>query len=106
MAIGATDQFLTNSPAIVGNPNTIVRGYILNNIANPLLGWENTRQLNIGTEIGVLKNRLSFEVNVYKKNTSNLLITLPITGVSGFTSLVQNAGEVENRGIEFELTES
>ena len=101
VAIGATDQFLTNDAAVIGG--TIQRGYILNNIANPLLGWENTRQLNIGTEIGVLKNRLSFEVNVYKKNTSNLLITLPSTGVSGFTSLVQNAGEVENRGIEFDL---
>ena len=103
VAIGATDQFLTNSPAIVGNPNTIVRGYILNNIANPLLGWEDTRQINIGTEIGFLKNRISFEVNVYKKNTSNLLISLPITLVSGFGTLTTNAGEVENKGIEFDL---
>jgi TonB-linked SusC/RagA family outer membrane protein len=101
VAIGSTEQFLTNDAAVIGG--AISRGYILNNIANPLLGWENTRQVNIGTEIGVFNNRINVEINLYKKNTDNLLITLPITTVSGFSSLTTNAGQVENKGIEFDL---
>jgi len=101
VSIGATDQFLTNDAAVIGG--VLTRGYILNNIGNPNLGWENTRQINLGAEIGILKNRISIEVNLYKKNTNDLLITLPITGVSGFSNLVTNAGAVENKGIEFDF---
>jgi TonB-linked SusC/RagA family outer membrane protein len=101
VALGATNSFLSSDLANIGG--AISRGYILNNIGNPLLGWENTTQINAGLEIGVLKNRLTFEVNVYQKNTKNLLINFPLPAANGFTSYLANAGEIENRGIEFDL---
>ncbi|MCX6300537.1 MAG: TonB-dependent receptor [Bacteroidetes bacterium] len=101
VAIGATDQYLSSDLGVVGG--AITRGYILNNIANPLLGWENTKQFNLGTELSILNNRITIEINAYKKTTSNLLISLPITSVSGFNNLTTNSGGVENNGIEFDF---
>ena len=101
VAIGATGNFLSSDLANIGG--VISRGYILNNIANPLLGWENTTQINAGIEMGFLKNRLKLEVNLYKKNSKDLLINFPIPSANGFTNFVANAGEIENKGIEFDL---
>ncbi len=99
--IGATSPLMTTDATVIGG--RIVRGYIASNIANPLLGWENTRQLNLGTEFSILKNRITLEVNVYQKKTKDLLIRLPVTYVSGFNYIITNAGQVENKGIEFDL---
>ena len=101
IAIGATDQYLSSDLGVIGG--AVTRGYILNNIANPLLGWENTKQYNLGTEIGILNNRFTIEINAYKKSTKDLLISLPITSVSGFNNLTTNSGGVENKGIEFDF---
>ncbi len=101
VAIGQTSSGLLIQRTVIGG--TIVVGEALNNIANPSLGWENTRQFNFGTEFGVLKDRITLEVNLYKKNTSNLLIQLPIPTSSGFGTLTTNTGEVENNGLEIEL---
>jgi len=101
VAIGQTSPEIIIQRTVIGG--TIVNGEVLNNIANPSLGWENTRQINLGTEFGVLKDRISLEINLYKKNTSNLLIPLPIPTSSGFSTLTTNTGEVENKGLEIEL---
>ncbi len=101
VAIGQTSAQIIPQRTVIGG--TILNGQVLNNIANPSLGWENTRQVNFGTEFGILKDKISLEVNLYKKNTSNLLITLPIPTTSGFGILTTNTGEVENKGLEIEL---
>jgi len=101
VAIGQTSPEVLIQRTVIGG--TIVNGEVLNNIPNPSLGWENTRQINLGTEFGVLKDRITMEVNVYKKNTSNLLIPLPIPTSSGFGILTTNTGEVENKGLEIDL---
>jgi len=102
VAIGQTSSEIIPLRTVIGS--TIVNGLVFNNIANPSLGWENTRQINLGTEFGVLKDKISLEVSLYKKNTSNLLITLPIPTSSGFGTLTTNTGEVENKGLEIELS--
>ena len=102
VGIGQNLAFLTMDRGVINE--AIQSGYIMSNIANPTLGWENTKQLNAGVDLGVLGNRLIFEFNIYKKNTSNLLIALPIPTSNGFSSYTTNAGEVENKGMEFDLT--
>jgi len=73
-------------------------------IGNPDLKWETTTQTNIGLDFGLFKNRFSGSVDYYVKNTTDLLLDRPIPTTSGFTTVVQNVGEVQNQGIDLSLT--
>jgi len=70
-------------------------------LANPDLKWETTRQLNLGIDFGILKNRLNVEFNYYRKYTKDLLLDLPVPAQLGFSSIFANAGEMSNNGFEF-----
>ena len=69
---------------------------------NPNLSWEKTSQVNLGLEIGVL-NWLNVEVDVYKGMTSDMLLNVPVMEASGFSTILQNIGKVENKGLEITL---
>lgn len=73
-------------------------------LANPNLSWEETRQWNIGTDITLLKNRLTIELNYYQKNTTGLLLNVPVPRKTGYASQLQNFGEVSNKGIELAVS--
>ncbi len=68
---------------------------------NPELKWETTKQLDIGLEMGFFNNRLSVEIDYYKKNTEDLLLDARLPRQTGFVSKLQNIGKVENKGVEF-----
>ena len=70
-------------------------------IPNESLKYESTRSIEFGTDIRMLKNRLTFDIAVYQNNTYNQILPVPIDPSSGFTRMVINAGEVRNRGAEF-----
>jgi len=81
----------------------LILGYYLNGLANPNLSWENTSQLNVGCDLGMWNNRLRFSVDYYNKRTTGMLVNLPIPITTGYSSYPNNAGEVENKGLEFAL---
>jgi TonB-linked SusC/RagA family outer membrane protein len=70
-------------------------------IANPDLRWEKSSQVNVGLDIALFNNRLTFVVDAYHKTTKDLLYikTLPLT--SGYGSITGNLASLENKGIEF-----
>jgi TonB-linked SusC/RagA family outer membrane protein len=72
-------------------------------IANPDLKWETTNQLDLGISIAILNNRVSLDVNYYKKKTTDLLLDIPLPLLNGFASITRNAGEMENRGVDINL---
>jgi TonB-dependent starch-binding outer membrane protein SusC len=72
-------------------------------IANPDLQWEKTDQIDVGIDFGFLNNRISGEIDYYNKNTSDLLLQVPVPGTSGFSTQLRNIGAVRNRGVEFVL---
>ncbi len=72
-------------------------------LKNPKLKWEKTSSYEAGFDLGLFKDRITFNTNIYKKNTTNLLLTRPLPSQSGFTSITENIGESENKGIEFGL---
>ncbi|WP_434036510.1 SusC/RagA family TonB-linked outer membrane protein [Formosa sp. 4Alg 33] len=72
-------------------------------MANPNLGWEKTTQYNIGLDFGMLNNRLSGSVDVYKSYTDDLLMLVNIPTLTGFPSTWANIGETTNRGVEVTL---
>jgi TonB-linked SusC/RagA family outer membrane protein len=81
-----------------------VNGLIQSSIANPELTWEKSQQTNIGLELGLFKNRLFLLADYYNTKTSDLLLNVSISGVSGFQTTLQNLGEVQNSGFELALT--
>ncbi|MBE0639330.1 MAG: TonB-dependent receptor [Bacteroidales bacterium] len=72
-------------------------------LPNPDLKWETTRQINIGADIELFKDRVALTLDYYHNKTSDLLFNRPISMTSGFYSVTTNIGELENRGIEFSL---
>lgn len=70
-------------------------------LANPDLSWETTDQFDLGVDFGFFNNRLSGEVDIYQKNTSNLLLNVNVPGSSGFATQTRNIGKLQNKGIEF-----
>jgi len=76
-------------------------GLIPTQIANDDLGWETTKQYDLGIDFGFLKNRISGELDFYVKNTSDLLLDVPVPSTTGYTVQTQNVGSVTNKGVEF-----
>ncbi|MCJ8208949.1 TonB-dependent receptor [Mucilaginibacter sp. RS28] len=70
-------------------------------VENRNLKWEQTKQTNIGIDLSLLNSRLNFTADVYEKNTSDLLLNLPLPRSTGFDIATVNAGKLRNRGIEF-----
>lgn len=74
------------------------------NIPNPDLKWETTTQVNAGLDIGLFKDRIYLNIDLYRKFTKDLLLSRPLPLSSGFSTITENIGEVENKGIELGLT--
>jgi TonB-linked SusC/RagA family outer membrane protein len=79
-----------------------VNGYRPTTLANKDITWETTTQTDIGVDAAFLKNfTLSFDY--YNKRTNGILLDLPIPATIGLNAPPQNAGVVENKGIELTL---
>ena len=83
--------------------NTTMAGYFPSTLGQPTLGWESSRSMNLGLDFGILEHRISGDLNVFHTNTYDLLLHRSISSVHGITSILQNIGETENRGMEFSL---
>ncbi|MGY8946013.1 MAG: SusC/RagA family TonB-linked outer membrane protein [Flavobacteriales bacterium] len=71
---------------------------------NLLLSWEKQQLYDIGLDFSLLDNRVSGSIGYYNRNTNDLLQSVPLSTTSGHSSQTQNVGEVENKGIEIELS--
>ncbi|HOS45826.1 MAG TPA: TonB-dependent receptor [Paludibacter sp.] len=83
--------------------NSYVTGFAedyWNGPSNPNLKWETTTQYNLGIDVGFLKNRINFVIDLYKKDTKDLLQYMIIPNSTGFKGVYTNYGNVENRGLE------
>ncbi|MFT3947465.1 MAG: TonB-dependent receptor [Agriterribacter sp.] len=78
--------------------------YYPSGITNPDLKWERTRQLDLGIELALYKNRIVLEADWYRSTSDGLLLDVPVPVVSGFTSVFKNIGKLENKGFEINLT--
>ena len=73
-------------------------------LANPALQWEKTSQFDAGIELGLFNNRISFEADVYRKMTNNMLLNAPLPPSSGFSTIFRNVGSMKNEGVELALS--
>ncbi len=76
-------------------------GLSLARLGNPDLKWETTRQTDMGIELGLLKNRITIEGDYYKKVTKDLLLKKPIPATTGFSTRLENIGNMEGKGFDF-----
>lgn len=67
------------------------------------LKWETTEQADFGIDAAFFKDKLRLSVDYYIKNTRDLLNTVQLPVGFGFTSTIQNVGQIENKGIEISL---
>ncbi|GAA4494029.1 TonB-dependent receptor [Hymenobacter ginsengisoli] len=89
-----------------GSGTNIVGGTTQTTIGNNDLRWETTYQYNAGIDIGMFNNRLTLNVDLYNKQTRDLLLSVPIPQSTGAQTLsvLQNLGSIQNRGLEIGLT--
>lgn len=97
----ASLQFLgTETVLLNGDRQT---GIYRSSFGNPDLKWEVTNQYDLGLELGLFNNRVNFMADFYYKRTNDLLLNAPIPWSTGLSSVTQNIGSVENKGIELSL---
>ncbi|RAV49901.1 SusC/RagA family TonB-linked outer membrane protein [Mucilaginibacter gossypii] len=72
-------------------------------LPNPDLKWETTAQTDIGLDIAFLGGRLAGQFDVYLKKTKDLLLNVQVPATSGFTTITQNLGKLQNKGLEIQI---
>lgn len=82
---------------------TTAWGLVPHFVPNPDLKWEGTRSLNVGVDFGLMQGRITGAVEVYEQTTDNLMMWRQLPTVSGFASVLENVGKVQNQGVEFSL---
>lgn len=71
--------------------------------ANKNLKWETTTQFDLGLDLSLLNNRITFTADYYNKKTSDLLLITPIPTTTGFSTTLLNVGNIANNGFELDL---
>ena len=79
-------------------------GIAATSIANPDLRWERNVETSLGLEFSFLKNRITGQIDVFDRKSQDLLLNQAVPQITGFSSITSNVGEVQNRGLEFELS--
>ncbi|MBJ6367011.1 SusC/RagA family TonB-linked outer membrane protein [Snuella sedimenti] len=100
--VAAYNSFDLFNPQFNYFNETLVPAVILAAPGSTNLQWETTEQLDLGLEIGLFNNRVSFEAGYYKKTTKDLLLFRDLPNTAG-NRVLENVGSVENKGFEFLL---
>ena len=79
-----------------------VSGTAVANAANPALTWETVKTFNVAL-VGKVFDRFTYDLEYYNKTTSNMLLAIPYSFTTGFSSGFGNIGEMYNRGFEFTI---
>ncbi len=79
-------------------------GVGVSRLANPDLKWETNEQVDFGLELGLLNNAISLEVDLYRRISRDMLLSRPVPRSSGYATVTENIGNMENKGIELSLT--
>lgn len=87
--------------SLIGTNATM--GYVQKVLANPNLSWEKIKMFDVGLDLAMLDNRLTFSFDWYDKNTEGILLRLNYPAQIGAKPSEQNAGKVNNKGWEIDL---
>ena len=80
---------------------TVAPGASVTTLGNPNLGWETTKEFDLGLDLSLFNSRINFTYDYYSKRTTNLLYNVAVPQESGFTNFTGNIGELKFWGSEF-----
>lgn len=87
---------------IIGGEN--IKGIWTDNLSNPNLKWERTRAMNLGLDFALFNNRVSGVLDAYYNQTTDLILMRSLPTITGFSNIITNLGQVDNRGFEATVT--
>ena len=101
----ALSNLSSSSYVYITSGGTVYNGSTVagSNLSNPNLKWERNSSLNYGLDFSVLRGKISGSVDIYDRVTKDLLVNRSLPSVVGFSSILVNLGEVQNKGIEIAL---
>jgi hypothetical protein len=93
----------------IGSGNVVLGGVVNpglfpNSVGNPDLKWEKTTQWDVGVDLGLFNDRITFIADYYHKLTTDMLLDVPLPQSTTTGSVRKNYGEVENKGLELTLS--
>ena len=94
-------QAYTSGISMIGANATT--GYVQSTLSNPNLSWEKIKMLDLGFDLAMFSNRLTFSFDWYNKDTDGILLKLNYPAQLGSKPSEQNAGKVNNKGWEMDL---
>lgn len=88
----------------VGGSNNIVAGFRQTSLGNTNLKWEENRSQNVGADLALFDNKINLVLDLYKRETNNLLFDPPIPGTAGIAAPpIVNVGKMKNTGLDFSV---
>jgi len=107
-SIGKTGNSEIGNYAALGLFNGVnyvgITGLTPAQLQNPELRWEATTQADLGIDFGILKDRISGQIDLYQKKTTDLLLYRSLPATSGYTQVIKNVGSLENKGLEISVS--
>ena len=97
-------SLMTGSNYVFGSGGEhIENGVRISTSGNDELTWEKTRQIDVGFDISLFRDRVNIIADYYDKRTEDLLLSLQTPLISGFSSIMTNIGKIRNHGWEVTL---
>jgi TonB-linked SusC/RagA family outer membrane protein len=88
---------------VFGDGGVSSLGVVKSTLGNDNLKWESSYTSNAAVDFSLFKQRISGTIEVYNKNTKDLLVSRTIPVMTGYASILTNIGQINNRGIELTL---
>lgn len=101
--IGNYDAIARTATSYYALNGSLVNAVNPSSMPNPDLGWEKTRQWNLGFDLTLFNGRVQLETDFYNSRSVDLLLNVPVPTLTGYTTQFQNIGQVENKGMEYLL---
>jgi TonB-linked SusC/RagA family outer membrane protein len=92
-----------NSQYVFGDGASAENGQRIVSLSNPDLSWERTGGVNFGLDADLFDGRISANLDYYESTTNDLLWNFVLPNVTGFSNIVSNVGEINNKGLELVL---
>jgi TonB-linked SusC/RagA family outer membrane protein len=89
---------------ISGSNTSVVAGYRSTRLGNPDLKWEENRSQNVGADVSLFDGKINVVLDVYQRNTNNLLFDPPTPATAGVAAPpIVNIGKMKNNGFDFSI---